>query len=72
LRIDPGEDAAAFRAEVREWLAGHVAARGRCRRCTPPMGFARHRERERELAAARLAVVSWPPEYGGRNAPLLE
>jgi hypothetical protein len=30
-------------------------------------GFARHREWERELAAARLSVVSWPPGYGGRG-----
>jgi alkylation response protein AidB-like acyl-CoA dehydrogenase len=35
-------------------------------------GFARHREWERELAAARLSVVSWPPGYGGRGASLLE
>jgi alkylation response protein AidB-like acyl-CoA dehydrogenase len=35
-------------------------------------GFDRHRAWERELAAARLSVVSWPPEYGGRGASLLE
>jgi alkylation response protein AidB-like acyl-CoA dehydrogenase len=35
-------------------------------------GFARHREWERELAAARLAVVSWPAAYGGRDASLLD
>jgi alkylation response protein AidB-like acyl-CoA dehydrogenase len=35
-------------------------------------GFARHREWERELAAAGLAVVSWPAAYGGRDAPLLD
>ena len=67
---DPG-DAAAFRAEVRDWLAAHVPAEP-----LPPVdtaeGFARHREWERELAAARLAVVSWPAEYGGRGASLLE
>jgi alkylation response protein AidB-like acyl-CoA dehydrogenase len=62
---------AAFRAEVRDWLAAHV----------PPAplpaldaaeGFDRHREWERELAAARLSVVSWPAEYGGRDATLAE
>ncbi len=60
-----------FQAEVRDWLAAHVP--------TEPLpsvdtaeGFARHREWERELAAARLAVVSWPVEYGGRDASLLD
>jgi len=70
--VSPGPgDAAAFRAEVRDWLAAHVPAQP-----LPPVdtaeGFARHREWERELAAARLAVVSWPAEYGGRGASLLE
>jgi len=60
-----------FRAEVRDWLAGHVPA-------TPlpsvdtAEGFDRHRDWERELFAARLAVVSWPAEYGGRDLPLLD
>jgi alkylation response protein AidB-like acyl-CoA dehydrogenase len=60
-----------FRAEVREWLRAHVPA-------TPlpsletGEGFAAHRAWERELHAARLSVVSWPEEYGGRNATPLE
>jgi alkylation response protein AidB-like acyl-CoA dehydrogenase len=60
-----------FRAEVRDWLRAHVPA-------TPlpsvdtAEGFARHRDWERELFAARLAVVSWPAEYGGRDLPLLD
>ncbi|MEU6038119.1 acyl-CoA dehydrogenase family protein [Actinomadura sp. NPDC047616] len=60
----------AFRDEVRAWLRAHV----------PPQplpsleteeGFAAHREWERELGAARLSVVSWPEEYGGRGASTL-
>jgi alkylation response protein AidB-like acyl-CoA dehydrogenase len=35
-------------------------------------GFEAHREWEATLAAARLSVVSWQPEYGGRDASLLE
>src|SRR5262249_60714197 len=35
-------------------------------------GFALHREWERTLFAARWAVVSWPREYGGREASLWE
>ncbi|WP_214413077.1 acyl-CoA dehydrogenase family protein [Sphaerisporangium fuscum] len=60
-----------FRAEVREWLAEHVP--------DPPLpsmdtaeGFAAHREWERLLAAERYSVVSWPAEYGGRGASLVE
>jgi alkylation response protein AidB-like acyl-CoA dehydrogenase len=35
-------------------------------------GFAAHREWEAKLAAARYSVVSWPEEYGGRGASLIE
>jgi alkylation response protein AidB-like acyl-CoA dehydrogenase len=59
----------AFRAEVRGWLTEHVP--------DPPLasvntaeGFAAHREWERELADAGLAVISWPERYGGREASL--
>ena len=64
-------DTEGFRAEVRDWLRSHLPTGP-----LPPVdtaeGFARHREWERELAAARLSVVSWPPRYGGRGASLLE
>ncbi|MDF9816822.1 acyl-CoA dehydrogenase family protein [Streptomyces sp. SPB162] len=68
LDFTPGEDA--FRAEARCWLAAHVPS-------TPlpsletAEGFAAHRAWERELAAARWSVVSWPEEYGGRGASIL-
>ncbi|MFI6294043.1 acyl-CoA dehydrogenase family protein [Nonomuraea sp. NPDC050790] len=59
-----------FRTEARDWLAVHVPA------ALPSMdtrdGFAAHRAWEAELAAARLSVVSWPAEYGGRDASLIE
>jgi alkylation response protein AidB-like acyl-CoA dehydrogenase len=67
----PAVGSAAFRAEVRDWLAAHVPAEPLPSVDTAE-GFARHRAWERELAAARLAVVSWPAEYGGRGASLLE
>jgi len=60
-----------FRAEVRDWLAAAVPAQPLPSVDTAE-GFARHREWERELAAARLAVVSWPAQYGGRDASLLD
>jgi len=71
--VDLNFDAAttAFRAEVRGWLRANVPAQP-----LPSMdtaeGFAAHREWERTLADARLSVVSWPTEYGGQDATLLE
>jgi alkylation response protein AidB-like acyl-CoA dehydrogenase len=59
-----------FRAEVAAWLAGHVP--GRLPSVDTAEGFALHRAFEAELADARLAAVSWPAEYGGRDASLLE
>jgi alkylation response protein AidB-like acyl-CoA dehydrogenase len=58
-----------FRAEVRDWLAAHVPA-GPLPSVDTAEGFERHRAWERELADARLAVVSWPARYGGRGASL--
>jgi alkylation response protein AidB-like acyl-CoA dehydrogenase len=69
--LDYGPAAEEFRAEVRDWLAANLPAEP-----LPPMdtaeGAAAHREWERRLADARLSVVSWPPEYGGRGASLVE
>ncbi|MEQ0559806.1 acyl-CoA dehydrogenase family protein [Amycolatopsis sp. NEAU-NG30] len=69
MDLDIDEASEAFRAEAREWLAAHV-------RSLPSMdtagGFAAHREWEAELAEARWSVVSWPREYHGRDASLLQ
>jgi hypothetical protein len=69
--LDLDDHAVGFRDEVRDWLASNVP--------TPPLpsmdtpaGFAAHRDWERRLADARLSVVSWPSELGGRDASLLE
>lgn len=59
-----------FRAEARAWLHAHVP-----RTPLPSLeteeGFAAHRSWEAELAADRWSVVSWPREYGGRDAGLI-
>ncbi|MEV0594709.1 acyl-CoA dehydrogenase family protein [Nonomuraea cavernae] len=60
-----------FRAEVRAWLRAHVPA-APLPSLETEEGFAAHRAWERELHAAGLSVVSWPEEYGGRNATPLE
>ncbi|OXM65692.1 acyl-CoA dehydrogenase family protein [Amycolatopsis vastitatis] len=69
MDLDIDEASAAFRDEAREWLASHV-------RSLPSMdtaeGFAAHREWEAELAEARWSVVSWPREYHGRDASMLQ
>jgi alkylation response protein AidB-like acyl-CoA dehydrogenase len=61
----------AFRRDVRDWLRDHVP--------DPPLpsgdtrdGFAAHLDWERSLFDARYAVVSWPHEFGGRDASLWE
>ncbi|WP_132993062.1 acyl-CoA dehydrogenase family protein [Gordonia zhaorongruii] len=65
------DDAAqAFRTEVRSWLTDNVPSTP-----LPSMdtaeGFEAHREWESKMADARMSVVSWPEEFGGRDVPLL-
>ena len=59
----------AFRAEARAWLEANVP-----RPALPSgdtrEGFSLHLEWERRLFGDRWAVVSWPQEYGGRDASL--
>ena len=58
-----------FRQEARSWLRAHVPAvplpSGDTR-----SGFAEHVQWERQLNADGWSVVSWPKEYGGRDADL--
>jgi alkylation response protein AidB-like acyl-CoA dehydrogenase len=69
LEFSPAEEQ--FRADCRGWLEAHVP-----RPALPSgdtrEGFAHHLEWERALFEARYAVVSWPAEYGGRDASLWE
>jgi alkylation response protein AidB-like acyl-CoA dehydrogenase len=68
LTDSPAE--AEFRAEARAWLRANVPhglPSGDTRE-----GFAAHLDWERQLFAERWAVVSWPREYGGREASLWE
>ncbi|MGW6427514.1 acyl-CoA dehydrogenase family protein [Nocardia sp. NPDC055053] len=69
LEIDPA--VREFRLEVREFLAANVPSEP-----LPSMdtaaGFEAHRAWEAKLAEARLSAVSWPVEYGGRDASILE
>jgi alkylation response protein AidB-like acyl-CoA dehydrogenase len=71
MNLDLTEAELAFRDEARAWLAANVPATP-----LPSMdtaeGFAAHQAWERRLADARWSVVSWPEEYGGRGASLVE
>lgn len=54
---------------LREWLAANVPV-PRLSSVDTADGQAAHREWERRLFDAGWAVVTWPEEYGGRNASL--
>jgi hypothetical protein len=67
----------AFRASAREWLTTNLADWqgahvGEIPSGDTADGFAIHLEWERRLFADRWAAVSWPKEYGGREASLWE
>jgi alkylation response protein AidB-like acyl-CoA dehydrogenase len=71
MDLDFDSATTAFREEVRDFLRDNVPATP-----LPSMdtadGFEAHRVWERTLADARLSVVSWPSDLGGRDASLLE
>ena len=71
MNLDFDPSVREFRAEVKSWLAEHVPAQPLPSVDTAE-GFALHRAFEAQLADARLAVVSWPAQYGGRDASLLD
>ncbi len=73
LGCSPEEDQ--FRAECRSWLEANVppsSGPGRLPSGDTREGFTAHLAWERALFDARYAVVSWPAEYGGRDASLWE
>jgi alkylation response protein AidB-like acyl-CoA dehydrogenase len=71
MDLDFTPDEAAFREECRSWLEANVP--------TEPLpsgdtreGFRKHIEWENKLFDAGWAAVSWPKQYGGREASLVE
>jgi alkylation response protein AidB-like acyl-CoA dehydrogenase len=70
------EEQELFRSEVREWLEANVPGekfgRERLESLDTETGFEQHRAWERRLFDARLSVVSWPEQYGGRGSGLWE
>jgi alkylation response protein AidB-like acyl-CoA dehydrogenase len=70
MNLGLGPDATAFRDEVRAWLGENLPA-APLPDVDTAEGDAAHRAWEHTLAGARLAAVSWPRAYGGRDAPAL-
>ena len=62
---------ARFQAECRAWLEAHVPTTALPSHNTR-VGFDAHVLWEKALFEAGWAVVSWPEEYGGRGASLME
>ena len=60
----------AFRDELRAWLARQPPRRGPARARTTALRV--RRDWQRKLHEAGWAGVSWPKEYGGRGATLIE
>ncbi|NYJ01191.1 alkylation response protein AidB-like acyl-CoA dehydrogenase [Nocardioides thalensis] len=71
MDLDLTDSERAFQQEAREWLAANVPAEPLPSLDTPE-GFVLHQEWEARLAAARWSVVSWPEDYHGRGASLVE
>jgi alkylation response protein AidB-like acyl-CoA dehydrogenase len=71
VNLDFTDEQLAFQADARAWLEANVPAEP-----LPSMdtaeGFAAHQAWERKLSDARWSVVSWPAEFGGREASLVE
>jgi alkylation response protein AidB-like acyl-CoA dehydrogenase len=72
MDLNDTPELAAFRARVREWLAEHAHEAPRRRGREDPESVAAHRAWQGKLAAAGLAAVTWPAEYGGQGLGPLE
>ncbi|HWD86262.1 MAG TPA: acyl-CoA dehydrogenase family protein [Solirubrobacteraceae bacterium] len=67
LTLSPSEEA--FREELREWLADNHPGE---EPSGDEAGFQFRRDWQRKLNQAGWAGVSWPRDYGGRGATLIE
>ncbi|AXY03691.1 acyl-CoA dehydrogenase (plasmid) [Vibrio alfacsensis] len=61
----------AFRDEVRQWLTENVPQEPLASYDTKE-GFEQHRAWEKKLSDARLSMVMWPEELGGRGCDLTD
>jgi alkylation response protein AidB-like acyl-CoA dehydrogenase len=71
MDLDLGEEVEEFRTEVREFLTAN-RAHFPAKSYDTAEGFEQHRRWDKVLHDAGLSVITWPEEYGGRDASLLE
>jgi alkylation response protein AidB-like acyl-CoA dehydrogenase len=71
MDLDLDEATLRFRDEARAWLRDHVPG-APMESLDTAEGFEQHRAWEHELGEARWSAVTWPQEYGGRDASLLQ
>ena len=67
MDLNDTPELAAYRARVRAWLTEHAGEAPERRGREDPDSVAAHREWQGKLAAAGLAAVTWPAEYGGQG-----
>lgn len=77
MDFDDGPEEAAFRAEVRAWLAAHAEPRRHPRDFVgdglpPAERLAAARAWQAKKAAAGYAAITWPREFGGRGGSVVE
>lgn len=71
MDLNFGDEAQAFRIEVRKFLTAHKSDFPTESYDTAE-GFEQHRRWDRILFDAGLSVITWPEKYGGRDATLLQ
>jgi hypothetical protein len=71
MNLDFDEATEAFRAEVRDFLAASKDSFP-TKSYDTAEGFEQHRHWDRVLFDAGLSVITWPQQYGGRDATLLQ
>src|SRR3954451_25085447 len=67
MDLNDTPELAAYRARVRAWLTEHAGEAPQRRGREDPDSVAAHRAWQGKLAAAGLAAVTWPAEYGGQG-----
>ncbi|HEV3234261.1 MAG TPA: acyl-CoA dehydrogenase [Candidatus Dormibacteraeota bacterium] len=75
MDFDESSEDAAFRDEIRTWLAEHKQEMADTKRVpgdTPREEYAKFRDWERTLFDGGWAGIAWPKEYGGRGASLYQ
>src|SRR3954452_13073389 len=67
MDLNDTPELAEYRTKVRAWLEEHASEAPLRRGREDSQSVAAHREWQGKLAAAGLAAVTWPAEYGGRG-----